>query len=60
MSYLDELAEVAPGLPLVVWEDIKSRVGDWMLGGGSGNDPYIQQQVRYAKHVIAALNNKDI
>lgn len=59
MNYLDELAEVASGLPLVVWEDIKSRVADWMLGGGNGNDPYIEQQLRYAKHVVQGMKKQN-
>lgn len=35
--------------------DIKSRLTDWIASGGSWDDPYIKQQVRYAKRVAERM-----
>lgn len=36
----------------MVLQDINQRVGDWLATGGNENDPYIEQQLRFAKHFL--------
>ncbi|MGG5740490.1 DUF6877 family protein [Bacillus cereus group sp. IBL03679] len=50
MTYLQQINMIANKLPLVVLQDINQRVGDWLATGGNENDPYIEQQLRFAKH----------
>ncbi|EMJ6444375.1 hypothetical protein AADZ13_005842 [Bacillus cereus] len=52
---MDELNKIAHLLPFEVLTDIKSRLTDWIASGGSWNDPYIKQQVRYAKRVAKRM-----
>lgn len=51
---MQELSELSPQLSLNILKDIDHRVSDWLARGGDENDPYIWQQVRYAKNYIAA------
>ena len=39
-------------LPTHVQEDINKRMSDWLESGGTLEDPYIQQQYRYAENVL--------
>lgn len=39
-------------LPVCVINDIDNRISDWLAAGGTGEDPYIYQQYRYAENVI--------
>ncbi|AVK82430.1 hypothetical protein C3943_02150 [Lysinibacillus sp. B2A1] len=57
---LFELHQIACELPLNVLSDVKQRIGDWLAGGGHHTDPYIRQQVAYAKKVYAALRGGEI
>lgn len=52
---LYELHQIACELPLNVLSDVKQRIGDWLASGGKETDPYIKQQVAYAKKVYQAL-----
>ncbi|MGH1256019.1 MULTISPECIES: DUF6877 family protein [Bacillus] len=52
---MDELNKIAHLLPFEVLTDIKSRLTDWVASGGSWDDPYIKQQVRYAKRVAERM-----
>lgn len=52
---LYELQQIACELPLDVLSDVKQRISDWLASGGKENDPYIKQQVAYARHVYNAL-----
>lgn len=52
MSAMDELASIAHLLPLPVLKDINNRCGDWLASGGKEDDPYIQQQLWFAKYFI--------
>jgi hypothetical protein len=54
-SALHEISSIASQLPFEVLRDINQRVGDWLASGGNGNDPYIEQQLEYAKRVIEKL-----
>lgn len=49
---LDELIKITHRLPSVVVEDINRRIGDWLAMGGESTDPYIEQQLRYARRFI--------
>lgn len=51
---MQQLSELSLQLPLNVLKDIDHRVSDRLAEGGDENDPYIWQQVRYAKNYIAA------
>ncbi|MBO1515035.1 DUF6877 family protein [Metabacillus bambusae] len=52
MSYLEELNNIAHQLPLEVLKDVDKRIGDWLASGGNEHDPYIEQQLRFAKRFI--------
>ena len=52
MSALRELTEITNSLPLVVLQDVHSRVADWLASGGSDDDSYMYQQLRYAQRFI--------
>jgi hypothetical protein len=56
MKPMEELASIAPRLPTAALADINSRIGDWLAGGGQEDDPYIKQQLRYAKLFIMDKN----
>lgn len=49
---LDELIKISHRLPSVVLNDINRRIGDWLAMGGESTDPYIEQQLRYARRFI--------
>lgn len=53
MTALEEIKELSHELPLGVLEDINRRCGDWLSSGGHEDDPYIHQQLRYAKNVLS-------
>ncbi|WP_368653747.1 DUF6877 family protein [Ornithinibacillus sp. 4-3] len=52
MSPLKEITAIAHKLPLPVLEDINKRIGDWLASGGKEDDPYIEQQLRFARHFV--------
>ncbi|MFS0594213.1 DUF6877 family protein [Cytobacillus horneckiae] len=47
-----EINKIAHLLPLEVLNDIDKRIGDWLATGGKESDPYIEQQLRFAKKFI--------
>lgn len=49
---MEEIAEIAHQLPLVVLQDINKRITDWLSGGGKEDHPYIEQQLRFARKFI--------
>ena len=53
MSPLQEINQIANELPLVVLTDINNRIGDWLASGGKENDPYIEQQLRFARRFVS-------
>lgn len=57
MTALDEINKIAHKLPLEVLQDIDKRTGDWLAMGGKHDDPYIQQQLRYARNVIKIMED---
>ena len=52
MSALRELTEITNSIPLVVLQDVHSRIADWLASGGSDDDPYIRKQLEFAKRFI--------
>lgn len=52
MSPMEELISIASKLPAEVLVDVHKRITDWLASGGKETDPYIEQQVRYAKRFI--------
>lgn len=49
---MDELNKIADKLPAIILTDIDKRIGDWLACGGKEDDPYIEQQLRYAKKFV--------
>lgn len=49
---LEEINKIASDLPLVVLQDIDKRIGDWIAAGGKDDDPYIEQQLRFARRFV--------
>lgn len=57
MTAMDELASISHLLPLSVLQDVDKRCGDWLAAGGKQDDPYIKQQLRFAKYFIKLQEN---
>lgn len=51
---LQQIIDLAPQIPYNALLDINQRIGDWLASGGGEDDPYIYQQLRYAKRVVMA------
>lgn len=49
---IEEITSIAHLLPIEVLEDVNKRIGDWLASGGIDNDPYIYQQLRFAKRFV--------
>ena len=49
---LQQIIAISDKLPLLVLQDINQRIGDWLVMGGNEDDPYIYQQLRFAKGFI--------
>lgn len=49
---LEEINKIASRLPLFVLKDIDKRITDWLATGGKEDDPYIEQQLRFAKRFV--------
>lgn len=47
-------------LPAVVVSDIEKRITDWLVAGGSEDDPYIKQQFRYAENYLRMTRGNDL
>jgi hypothetical protein len=56
MNPIQEIASISKHLPTEVLRDINSRISDWLASGGNENDPYIKQQLRYAKRFVNETN----
>ncbi|WFR64181.1 hypothetical protein P9222_08410 [Paenibacillus amylolyticus] len=51
-----ELNKITDQLPLPVLQDIDKRIGDWLASGGKETDPYIDQQLRFARRFINKID----
>ena len=49
---IQEIAQIAHKLPIEAIQDINQRIVDWMASGGNEDDPYVWQQLRYAKNIL--------
>lgn len=49
MKPMEEITAIAHKLPLGVLKDIDGRIRDWLASGGKEDDPYIEQQLRFAR-----------
>ena len=52
MSPIAEINQLSHHLPSFALQDIQQRITDWLAMGGNENDPYIEQQLRYAKRFV--------
>lgn len=57
MKPIQEIAKIAHKLPIEAIKDINQRIGDWLASGGKEDDPYIHQQLRYARHFVRRENH---
>ncbi|MDW0113784.1 hypothetical protein QT711_11350 [Sporosarcina saromensis] len=49
---IQEIAKIAHHIPLVALQDINNRIRDHLASGGKDDDPYIFQQLRYARKFV--------
>lgn len=54
---MQQIEELITEMPLPVLKDVQQRLTDWASSGGK-DDPYVEQQLRYMKHVRHALHAK--
>lgn len=52
--------EILHLLPVWALHDINKRITDWLAGGGSLEDNYIKQQLRFAENVLEAMKSRRI
>lgn len=52
LSPLQEILQISNKLPVPVLNHIKQRIGDWLASGGNEDDPYIEQQLRFARRFV--------
>ncbi|MEK3935950.1 DUF6877 family protein [Sporosarcina sp. FSL W7-1349] len=57
MNPIQEISKLSNQIPIEALQDINSRVTDWIAGGGNHDDPYIHQQLRYAKKLARSEGN---
>ncbi|MCZ1267500.1 DUF6877 family protein [Paenibacillus tundrae] len=50
---MQEIVLLSHKLPSIVLKDINQRIGDWLASGGEETDPYIEQQLRFARRFIS-------
>jgi hypothetical protein len=53
-SPMQEIVKISGKLPLSVLQDINQRIGDWLAMGGKEDDPYIEQQLRFARLFVVS------
>lgn len=59
MTYLEQITKITGQLPLEVLLDINQRIGDWLASGVKEDDPYIQQQLRFAEGFLKSNGGSD-
>ncbi|WP_197485312.1 DUF6877 family protein [Sporosarcina psychrophila] len=52
MNPINEIHKISHHIPLKALQDIHQRIIDWLAGGGKEDDPYIHQQLRYARQFV--------
>lgn len=58
MSTAERISELSHKMPILVLQDVNQRIGDWLSSGGSHEDEYIKQQLRYMENVANAMEEK--
>lgn len=53
MSPINEIAKIAEHIPFEALQDIYRRITDWLASGGKEDDPYVHQQLRYARRFVS-------
>ena len=56
MTALEKLENIIDLLPTHVAEDVSARCNYWMSSGGDADDPYIHQQLTYARAFLKEDN----
>ena len=51
MNPIHEISKISDQIPLVALQDIHRRIADWLASGGKHDNPYIHQQLRYARYL---------
>jgi hypothetical protein len=52
MNPINEIAKIAEQVPIAALQGIHQRITDHLAIGGKEDDPYIHQQLRYAKRFV--------
>lgn len=52
INTMEDFNKVSDKLPTVILWDINNRIKDWIVSGGSLDDPYIKQQFKYAENIL--------
>lgn len=50
-TIMQQIEELISEMPLPVLKDVQRRLTDWASSGGKEDDSYVEQQLRYMKHV---------
>ena len=50
-TVMKQIEELITEMPLPVLKDVQQRLTDWASSGGKEDAPYVEQQLRYMKHV---------
>ena len=58
MSTAERISELSHKMPILVLQDVNQRIGDWLSSGGSHEDEYIKQQLRYMENVANAMEGE--
>lgn len=45
-------------VPVTVLQDVDKRISDWLSAGGSEEDLYIKQQLKFIEHVINTMRGE--
>ncbi|MFE5324693.1 DUF6877 family protein [Paenibacillus sp. NPDC056579] len=51
---MKEIIKISDKLPLGVLQDINQPIGDWLASGGKEDNPYIEQQLRFARQFVVS------
>lgn len=54
----ERISELSHKMPIQVLQDVSQRIGDWLSSGGSHEDEYIKQQLRYMENVANAMEGE--
>lgn len=58
MSLAEQIAQLAPKMPIEVLQDVDKRTADYLASGGKPKGPYIEQQLTYMRNVARVFEQK--